>query len=91
MWHALAHFFGLTNASGGPYLFWSGVGSDISELAFVGAFIGAYRHVTCHQRWCGRLAKHQVGPFRVCRKHHPGIDDRAPTAEDIAAAHQEAL
>lgn len=91
MWHAIAHFFGLDNLSGPEYGWWSGAGSDLSELALVGALIGGYRHVTCHQRWCGRLAKHQVGPYRVCRRHHPGINNKAPSAAEIADAHQEAL
>lgn len=77
MWSTISHWLGLDNASGHWYLFWSGVGSDISELAIVGALVGAYRQHTCHQRGCWRLSRHEITgddgiTYRVCRVHHPG-------------------
>lgn len=84
--HAIFHFFGLTNASGEPYLFWSGIGSD---LAYLSIFALAYRRLNCHQDGCRRIGTHRVEgtPFVTCRKHHPGIPGGRVTAERIRLAH----
>lgn len=37
--HSLIHLLGLDSASGAWYLFWSGLGSDLGELALVGAIM----------------------------------------------------
>lgn len=79
--HWLAVHLGLTNASGAWYLWWSGVAGD---LGFLGAGYALWRKHSCHVGRCFRVAHHDVGPFRVCRKHHPGLPDRAPTAEEVA-------
>jgi hypothetical protein len=80
--HALSHFFGLDNASGAHYLFWSGIGSDISEIAILGAVIGIYRRHNCHIKGCARIGKHAVDgtPYVVCAKHHPDVPDRVTEA-----------
>lgn len=87
----LAHVLGLDNASGVPYLAWSGPGGDIGELAFVGVAIGAYRKHTCHVDRCWRFAMHPVAgtPYRACRRHHPTVPDRI-SAKHIAEAHDQA-
>ena len=54
----LAHVFGLDNGSGSWYLFWSGAGADLGELAIVGGLISIYRRHNCGVRWCPRLARH---------------------------------
>jgi hypothetical protein len=80
--HGLAVWFGLTNGSGHAYLFWSGVGSDITEVAIVGGLISVYRRHSCHVDSCWRIGKHAVAdsPFVVCRKHHPEIGGKVTAA-----------
>lgn len=91
MWGWLIHVSGIDNESGRFYAFWSGLGSDLGELAIIGALFGAYRKHNCHVHRCWRLSRHPVDgtPFLVCRKHHPTID-AAPTAEQVRNAHEQA-
>lgn len=94
MLHFLAHWLGIDNLSGPVYGFWSGSGSDIGELALLGAAAAFYRRHTCHvdsPRFCWRPGTHPVVGtlFRACRKHHPAVPGRV-TAGHIADAHQEA-
>lgn len=89
----LAHFLGLDNGSGMPYLAWSGPGADLGEFAIVGAFIAHYKRLTCHvtdPRFCWRPGTHPVEgtPFRACRRHHPTVPDQISAAH-IAEAHAE--
>lgn len=86
--HWLQHFLGLDDASGRPYLFWSGIAADVSELAIFGGLFGVYRRHQCEVRGCLRLGRHQTAAqHSVCRRHHP--EDHL-TAEAVAAAHEEA-
>ena len=84
MWHDILNFFGVINEGGKGYGFWSGVGSDIGEVALIGAVIAAYRRHNCHVRRCWRLQRHPVEgtPWIVCRKHHPTIN-QLPDAGDL--------
>lgn len=89
----LAHVLGLDNASGMPYLAWSGFGGDLGELAIVGGLIAVYKRHTCHvdsPRFCWRPGTHPVEgtAFRACRRHHPTVPARI-SAEHIAQAHAE--
>lgn len=88
--HWLIHVLGLDDASGHWYLFWSGVGADISELAILGGIVAAYRKHLCHVGWCWRLGVHPVAetPYRACRRHHPTVPNRV-SAQDIAEAHEQ--
>lgn len=81
----LIHVLGIDNPSGRIYLFWSGPGSDIGELAIVGSLFGLIRHKNCHVKWCPRLGRYAVDgtSWTVCRRHHP---DGAPTHADVLAA-----
>lgn len=81
----LAHVLGLDDASGAAYLWWSGIGADLSEFALVGALLAHLRRFNCHVHGCPRLARHPVTGtgFVVCRRHHP---DGAPTAADVREA-----
>lgn len=58
---------------GAGYQFWSGIGSDIGELAIItGVAAFCYRH-NCHIHRCWRLSWHpdpETG-HPVCKKHHP--------------------
>lgn len=84
MW--LIHFLGIDNPAGRWELFWSGIGSDIGELAIVSAVVGAamgmwHKH-NCHAKGCWKIGKHKVEgtDYVTCRTHHP---EDAPTAEHI--------
>ena len=81
VWHAVLHYSGVNNPAGVWYGFWSGIGSDIGELALLGGVIAMYRRNTCHVAGCWRLQwKHHDGHM-LCKRHHP---HDAPTAEEIA-------
>lgn len=73
MWHTLAHFFGLDNASGGQYLFWSGVEGDITQLAVIVIGWRYLRHHNCAVRGCWRVSHRKIPgtDHIVCRRHHP--------------------
>lgn len=68
---SLGHVLGTDQGSW--YGFWSGLGADLGEVAFIGAAIGLYRKHNCHVHRCWRLAKQQVDgtSWMVCHKHHP--------------------
>jgi hypothetical protein len=80
---------GTSNATSRAYDFWSGFGSDIGEVAIIGAVIGMYRKHNCHVHGCWRVAKHPVEgtPYVVCKKHHPTVPDLV-TADHVADAHR---
>jgi hypothetical protein len=93
-WHPLAEgansTCSKTNHTGCGYGFWSGFGSDISEITLVGAVIallGAFwRNHNCHVTGCWRLSwmPHPVHGHPVCRKHHPDGQGRG---EFLTAEH----
>ena len=89
LWHWFLHAAGADNPSGVEYGWWSGAGSDIGELAIIGAVIGTWHKHTCHVKGCQRIARQQVEgtTWHVCRKHHPAD---APTAESILEDHEAA-
>jgi hypothetical protein len=81
----LAHWLGLDDGSGRIYLFWSGPGSDLGELAIIGGLVSVARRHRCHVRGCWRIGRHPVDGtvFVVCARHHP---QGAPSAADIVRA-----
>lgn len=85
--HWLSHALGLDNLSGPYYGFWSGSGSDITELALLGGLVNLARRHNCHQRRCMRVGHHpwkepQTGlTHMLCRKHHP--DHPGKRARDL--------
>ena len=83
MFQWLFHTMGLDNIDGAWYAFWSGIGSDIQEVALLGGVAALLRHWNCHVHGCWRHGRFQVGDFRVCMLHHP--EDRI-TAEHVAAS-----
>ena len=91
IWQAIGHVFGLDNLSGPFYGWWSGAGSDISEIALPVALLTWYRTHTCHVDTCWHFGRHKVDgtPYTVCKKHHPGVPDKV-THEHIIVAHREA-
>jgi hypothetical protein len=76
----LEHFLGF-DMSGNWYGFWSGFGSDLGELAIVGALVAMVRKHVCHVKGCWRIGRLPIEgtSWIVCRKHHP---DDAPTAAE---------
>jgi hypothetical protein len=71
----LLHVLGVDDVSGRWYGFWSGFGSDISELAIVGAVLGGYRKHNCHAKGCWRIGRHVVDGTPWCNRHHQAARD----------------
>lgn len=69
MWHDIARFFGLTNASGSYYLWWSGIEGDLSQLAILGSLGLFYQHRKCVSCW--KIGKHHVEgtAWTTCHRH----------------------
>ena len=90
IWHDILHVIGVQPRSPNTwYNFWSGIGSDIGEVALLGAVVGLWRHHNCHVAGCWRISHRQVEgtPHVVCRKHHP---DAAPTHGQVTTDHDRA-
>jgi hypothetical protein len=66
----LAHLLGIDNEAGRWYAFWSGFGSDMSEVTLIGLAFGAYHRHNCHQRRCWRIGRHTVDGTPWCDRHH---------------------
>ena len=83
--HWLAHFFGFDagQGNGAHYLFWSGSGSDIGELAIAGGLAAMVRKHNCHQPRCWRIGRFPVEGtvYTVCRRHHPSPPGRGTIRE----------
>jgi len=84
----------------GPYYgFWSGAGSDLSELSIpitlTVVFSAWYRKNNCEVYTCWRLGKHDTAAgHTVCRKHHPDEDvrnKRRITHAHVIALHENFL
>ena len=76
---------GTVNESGPWYGFFSGFGSDLSEVAILGGLATVVRKNNCEVRGCLRLGRHQTAAnHHVCRRHHP--DDHL-THQDVLDAH----
>lgn len=82
--HSIWWFFGLTNGSGTPYLFWSGIGSDLGEFAIAAVL---WHKMNCDVAGCWRLGLRKVAGTNhtVCHKHHP---DGQVTAEELREMRQ---
>jgi hypothetical protein len=86
----LMRWFGLDDPGAPFYLFWSGFGSDLSELALLGGIFGVARHHNCHVKGCLRIKTYPVvgTPYKACKRHHPALPD-VITAKHIKAAHEQ--
>jgi hypothetical protein len=86
--HWLTVHTGSSNTSGSPknYNFWSGIGSDMGEVALFGAVLGAYHKHNCHQRHCWRIGKHTVDGTPWCTKHQDAARQRQTGAQTPAPA-----
>lgn len=80
----LPHVLGIDDESGPFYAWWSGAGSDISELVLLGGLYALLRKHNCHVHRCWRIGRLPVeidgASYVVCRRHHPR---GAPTHEDL--------
>jgi hypothetical protein len=80
LWHWVEVHTGTVNEPGPYYGFWSGFGSDIGEVAIIGAIVAGYRKWNCHVKGCLRLAHHTYAidgvEYHLCRRHHPAIDHK---------------
>lgn len=66
------HVLGLDDPSGRWYLWWSGAGSFLEGLGFLGALIGVYQRHTCAIHTCWRIARRlSATGDRLCGRHHP--------------------
>lgn len=82
------HSTGSDDTTDTEYGFFSGAGSDLTELAIVGGLITIVRKHNCEVHGCWRLGRHLTSAgHAVCRPHHP--DDHL-TVTDITAAHVDA-
>lgn len=72
--HGIAWFLGLTNASGGWYLWWSGI---VGDIALVGGATAIYHKHNCHEPRCYRIGKHTVDGSPWCNHHHEQARERA--------------
>jgi hypothetical protein len=52
-------------------------------LSFLSVPAVLFRKHNCHVRGCWRIGHHPLGPYLLCRKHHPDIPDAAPTSEQL--------
>lgn len=76
------------DSNGAHYLFWSGIGSDIGELAILGWLYAFLRKHNCEVQGCWRLGRHTTAAGHVvCRHHHP---DGPLTAQQARDAHHAA-
>ncbi len=64
----LYHIAGLSN-SGPWYAFWSGFGSDVSELSLLFLPFIYFRHHRCHAPRCVRIGHPNDIGVVVCRRH----------------------
>lgn len=87
--HWLAVHTGTVDEAGPYYGFFSGVGSDLSEVTLLGAIAVMVRRHQCEVRRCWRLGRHKTAAgHAVCRRHHP---DGYLTATQVHNAHHAAL
>lgn len=73
LWWWFQKVTGTDNTSGRPYGFWSGFGSDLSEIALIVGGITLYKHHNCAVKRCPRIARKHWSvkgtPLRTCHHH----------------------
>jgi len=72
----LLHVLGVDNVSGRAYAWWSGAGSDLSEIALLGGLYGLARKHQCHEPRCFRIGRHVVDGSPYCDHHHQAARER---------------
>jgi hypothetical protein len=73
---------------GRGYQFWSGIGSDLGEVAIIGGVLAVVRRHNCHVKGCPKLIwRRTAAGDSVCRHHHPeGQKSYVQILEDHDAA-----
>ncbi|HWD97369.1 MAG TPA: hypothetical protein VG246_13190 [Acidimicrobiales bacterium] len=85
LWWWVEVHTGTVNEGGPYYGFWSGFGSDISELGSVlGLFVLYYRHNNCHTPGCRFIGHHGFADangvtYKLCHR----CIKKIPKREDI--------
>lgn len=59
--------------TGNGYQFWSGIGSDFSEVTILAGLAGLYYKHNCHVKKCPRIGKHIIKGSPYCTKHLEGV------------------
>lgn len=78
------------------YNFFSGIGSDISQITLVGTLVGGalalLKHLNCDAPRCLRYGPHRTadGHHKLCRVHHPDLPKRRQSLESILHHHHKA-
>ena len=91
LWLWFAIHTGTYNEPGPYYGFFSGFGSDITEVLLLGGIVQIYRRHNCVTKGCYRLGRHQVGNthLKTCPKH-TSAGDHAKLMADHKAKYPEA-
>jgi hypothetical protein len=90
----VGHLLGLDDASGGWYLWWSGIGADLGYLAIVGGLINLARRHNCHTDKCWRIGHYDFTDsvtglvHRLCRRCHPDHPGHKLTLSHIQRIHR---
>lgn len=81
---------GAVNESGPYYGFWSGFGGCLGYLGIVGTGAAIIRTHNCHVHKCWSFRTYPVDgtPYKVCRHHHPAMEQGDITAEHVRTAHR---
>lgn len=91
--HWLSYATGSYNVPGTPhnYGFFSGSGSDISELGILFTLClliyHAYRKGNCHTHGCWRIGSLPNGDYKVCRKCHAATTGVEKIDHEFLRAH----
>ena len=95
VWHWFLNMTGThPSGSGEWYNFWSGFGSDIGEVVIIGGLVTVVRHQNCGIKGCYRLGRHEYEingvKHKLCRTHHPAIDEHHKLSSTEVTEHYEA-
>jgi hypothetical protein len=74
------------------YQFWSGLGSDISEITIIAGALAILKHLNCDSPRCFRYGPHRTadGHHKLCRHHHPDLPKHRLSLPEIQARHHAA-
>lgn len=83
---------GTVNEPGPYYGFFSGFGSDITEITLLGGIIVIGRRFNCHTTRCWRIGRHHVagGQYLICGRHFRAVTcaPKKVTVEHLQEVHK---
>lgn len=87
----VSHLTGASLESGPIYGFWSGFGGTLIFSAMVLFPPWYFQHSCHHDMLCLNWGRYPMagGLAKVCRKHHPDIDESKPIHEELHRLHLE--